>query len=360
MQYPSHGANAQSLYDAMGLNMPEDVLDLSENVNALGIPESIRSAWPNLIQQISIYPHEYAEPFRTLAATSHQLPAQYVLVTNGASEGLTVLAQYFSGQHIVLLEPSFSEYKRTLLRQNCQIDAIVSIDIKSYTFDTAALHERLQTARGCYICNPNNPTGVLLEKSWIEALIAAYPNCTFIIDEAFIDWTDETQSVVPLINQYPNVIVVRSMTKMFAMAGVRLGYLLGQQVEKLRDYLPHWNVSQLAIEMGNICLREQEFTQQSRMSSEKILKDMKQYFDSIHCEYTNSQANYLLFRLPQSFNSDHFFIYLLENGIVLRHTKNYEGLAGKWFRIAVKTEENWLRARKEIDDYVQKHSLLSP
>ena len=174
-----------------------------------------------------------------------------------------------------------------------------------------------------------------------------------------MDSTDEAESVVPLIKKYANVIVVRSMTKMFAMAGVRLGYLLGQQVENLREYLPHWNVSQLAIELGLICLREQKFIKDSRLSSEHLLGEMKQYFDAIGCHYTDSTANYLLFQLPENYNAEHFFIYLLERGIVLRHTKNYEGLNGKWFRMAVKTEEIWQQARKEIDDYVQNYSLLS-
>lgn len=360
MQLPAHGANASALYEAMGLTMPEKVMDLSENVNAFGLPASVKEAWPNLIDQVSSYPHEQAEPFRSLAAKSHQVIPQQILVTNGAAEGLMVLAQHFKGQDILLLEPSFSEYKRTLQQQNCRIHSIVATNIKYYKFDMGALDLKLHKANVCYICNPNNPTGVVTEQSWIEALIKAYPTCTFVVDEAFMDWTDEAQSVVPLIKHYANVIVVRSMTKMFAMAGVRLGYLLGQQVERLRAYLPHWNVSQLAIELGLICLNEQIFIKDSRLYSGHLLGEMKQYFHSIGCQYTDSRANYLLFQLPEHYNAEHFFLYLLERGIVLRHTKNYEGLYGKWFRIAVKTEENWQQARKEMDDYVQKYSLLSP
>lgn len=360
MQLPAHGANASALYEAMGLTMPEKVIDLSENVNAFGLPAAVKEAWPKLIDQVSRYPHEQAEPFRSLAAKSHQIIPQQVLVTNGAAEGLMVLAQHFKGQDILLLEPSFSEYKRTLQQQNCRIHSIVATDITCYQFDLDALHRQLQQANVCYICNPNNPTGVVTEQSWIEALIKAYPTCIFVVDEAFMDWTDETQSVVPLIKHYANVIVVRSMTKMFAMAGVRLGYLLGQQVERLRASLPHWNVSQLAIELGLICLNEQKFSKNSRDYSEQLLGEMKQYLHSIDCQYTDSRANYLLFQLPENYNAEHFFLYLLERGIVLRHTKNYEGLYGKWFRIAVKTEEIWQQARKEMDDYVQNYSLLSP
>lgn len=359
MQLPAHGANAESLYEAMGLVMPDKVLDLSENVNAFGVPDAIKHAWPSLIQYVSRYPHEQAEPFRSAAAKVHHVLPEQLLVTNGAAEGLMALAQYFRGEDVLLLEPSFSEYKRTLKQQNCRIHSIISTDIKCYKFDISELHQTLQKSRGCYICNPNNPTGVLLEKSWIEPLIKANPSCTFVIDEAFIDWTDETESVISLISQYPNLFVVRSMTKMFAMAGVRLGYVMGQQVEKLREFLPHWSVSQLAIELGMICLGEQKFIVQSRLMNEQILKEMKTYFRSIQTDFTNASANYLLFKLPQPYNTDHFFKHLLTKGVVLRHTKNYEGLNGEWLRIAVKTEESWRQVRKEIEEYVKRNSVLS-
>lgn len=360
MQLPAHGANAGALYEAMKLKMPKEVIDLSENVNSLGLPTSIKQAWPSLIEHVSAYPHEQAEPFRSLAAQSHSLMPQQVLVTNGAAEGLMMLAQYFKEQDVVILEPSFSEYKRTLQQQNCRIQKIVATHIECYQFDRADLHNKLQQAQACYICNPNNPTGVLLERDWIEQLIKQHPLCTFVVDEAFMDWTDETQSVIALIERYANVMVVRSMTKMFAMAGVRLGYLLGQRVGDLRPYLPHWNVSALAIKLGCICLHEQEFTNKSKSYSAHLLIKMKSYFCSIGCTYTNSEVNYLLFKLPSTWDSEHFFSYLLERGIVLRHTKNYEGLHGKWFRIAVKTENIWEQVKKEIDDYVQNYSLLSP
>ncbi|MCH7321950.1 aminotransferase class I/II-fold pyridoxal phosphate-dependent enzyme [Solibacillus sp. MA9] len=360
MQLPAHGANASTLYEAMRITMPQQVIDLSENVNALGIPAAIIQAWPKLIEKVSAYPHEQAEPFRSLVAKSHVVQSQQVLVTNGAAEGLMVLAQYFKGQNVVVLEPSFSEYKRTLQQHNCQIQSIVANDLECYKFDMNDLHNRLQNAQACYICNPNNPTGVLLDREWIEALVKRHRQCIFIVDEAFIDWTDEAQSVITLIKQYVNIIVIRSMTKMFAMAGVRLGYMLGQKVEKLRPHLPHWSVSNIAIDLGCICLEQQKFIVESRDYSANLLKKMKHYFHSIDCIYTNSAANYLLFKLPATFNTQHFFSYLLVRGIVLRHTKNYEGLHGEWFRIAVKTENMWEQAKKEIDDYVKNNSLLSP
>lgn len=355
MQLPAHGANAHALYKAMNIAMPQEVIDVSENVNVDGFPSKIKEYWPDLIKNLALYPDELAEPFYSNIADFHQVPKRQTLVTNGAAEGLMALAQYFRGKDVAILEPSFSEYKRTLQQQNCTIHSIVAEDIVNYRFNEYALNKLLLGVTAIYICNPNNPTGVLLKKEWIETLVQNHQHCYFVIDEAFIDWTDEKESVCSLINAYPNLFVLRSMTKMFALAGVRLGYVMGQQVEKLRCFLPHWNVSSIAIELGSICLREQQFINDSRERSAKLRSEMILDFESLGCTIANSDANFLLFKLPERLMPDEFFSHLLRRGIVLRHTKNYVGLDGKWFRIAVKNEEIWAKCKKEITHYVKNY-----
>ncbi|MFL0582002.1 pyridoxal phosphate-dependent aminotransferase [Solibacillus silvestris] len=355
MQLPAHGANAAALYKAMNLKIPDQFIDVSENVNHLGVPKQVKQQWPNLLEKITGYPDEQAEPFRSQAAAVHQVAADQVVVTNGAAEGLMALAQLFNGQEIALLQPTFSEYARTLKQQNCVIHSILAEDIDTYRFNEEILEKQLKDVHSCYICNPNNPTGVLLKKYWIEQLIKKYPHCNFVVDEAFMDWTDESESIVSLVNSYSNLFVVRSMTKMYALAGVRLGYVIGQQAGKLRHYLPHWNVSAIANEIGCLCLHDKDFVKESREKSSKLRSQMVKDFKLIGCKVSNSAANFLLFQLPEQYNSDKFFEYLLKRGIVLRHTKNYVGLDGVWFRIAVKSEEIWTKCKDEITNYVKNH-----
>ncbi|MEG0439760.1 MAG: histidinol-phosphate transaminase [Solibacillus sp.] len=355
MLLPSHGANASALYKATGITMPQEVIDVSENVNVDGFPEKIKEHWPSLLTKLATYPNEQAEPFYTDIADFHEVQKSHVVVTNGAAEGLVALAQFFRGKDIALLEPSFSEYKRTLQQQNCTIHSIISNDISHYRFNEQVLNELLLRVSAIYICNPNNPTGVLLKKEWIEDLIQKYPHCDFVIDEAFIDWTDEGESVVALTNTYTNLFVLRSMTKMFGLAGVRLGYVIGKQADKLRCFLPHWNVSNIAIELGSICLQEQQFVKKSREKSGRLREEMSVVLKNLGCTISDSSANFFLFKLPNRLNPDAFFSHLLNRGIVLRHTKNYVGLDGEWFRIAVKSEEIWAKCKEEIINYVENH-----
>lgn len=355
MQLPAHGANATALYKAIDITMPDQVVDVSENVNHLGCPIKVQMQWPSLLEKIASYPDEQAEPFRSQVADVHEVVPQHVVVTNGAAEGLMALAQLFREQEVALLQPSFSEYARTLKQQHCIVHSILAEDIGEYCFNDEIVKKQLVNVHACYICNPNNPTGVLLKKQWIEQLVKSNRHCYFVVDEAFMDWTDESESVISFVNTYPNLFVLRSMTKMFALAGVRLGYIIGQHAEKLRNYLPHWSVSTIANELGSLCLMEQEFVVESRKNSSKLRKKMQKDLKLIGCKVSNSAANFLLFQLPKQYDPDEFFTYLLNRGIVLRHTKNFVGLDGKWFRIAVKSEGIWTKCKEEIMNYVKNH-----
>ncbi len=352
MQYPAHGANAASLYKALQIPMPEQVVDVSENVNVFGMPSTVKEQWPQLIEQVSSYPHEQAEPFRSEVAKHHGVGVSQIAVSNGGAEALMALAQFFQKQRIVLLEPSFSEYRRTLQQQQCRIHSLVVDDIIHYSIAQEKVQQALAQAEVLYICNPNNPTGVLLKRAWIEEILQACPHIYLVVDEAFMDWTDESESMVPLVNRYPRLIVVRSMTKMYAMAGVRLGYVVSQQAETIARFFPHWNVSSIASSIGSICLQEHEFVERSRRHSAQLREQMTRDLQNLGCRVTKSAANFLTFQLDDQLDPDPFFQHLLTEGVVLRHTKNYEGLHGKWFRIAVKDTKTWRFCLERIAHYV--------
>lgn len=359
MQYPAHGANAASLYKALEMEMPADVIDLSENVNVFQTPDAVQQQWASSFSLLQAYPHEQAEPFTSAAAEHHGVSRAYVKATNGAAEALHVLAQYLQKQTVVLFEPSFSEYRRTLTHAGCTIVPVVAQSITNYTFCDEEVHDALRQADACYICNPNNPTGALTSRATIEAYVQQYPQCLFVIDEAFIDWTDEAQSCVSLVEAYDNIVVLRSMTKMYGLAGVRLGYMLTQHVPHLHGYFPHWHVSGLAIALGTTCLQQHEFAERSRMHAHTLRTQMTDELRALGCTVTNSVANFCTFSLPDGYDTDHFFRTMLARGIVLRHTKNYVGLDGQWLRIAVKDNAMWQRCLQEMKQYVDNVSHIS-
>lgn len=355
MHYPAHGANPATLYEKLAIEMPEQIIDLSENVNFLGPPKSFKPIWQNFFQNIASYPHEEAEPLRSQIAACMSLPKEYVVIGNGAAELLMAMAKKYTKKKVLVIEPSFSEYKRTLQQQQAIIQSIVVDDIVDYVLPISAIMEQMKEASALYICNPNNPTGVLQTKDVLCKIIAHGKRigCDVIVDEAFIDWTDESQSVIAIAAHYPNLIVLRSMTKMYSMASVRLGYVVSQQAAAIKAQLPHWNVSGIAIALGMQALEEEAFRQTSIQAVAKLREESVEFLRKQGCHVTNSVANYVAFRLPKPYDAAHFFLSLLSQGIVVRHSENFYGMAGQWFRLAMKEQDKMERFYQVFVDYTK-------
>lgn len=340
MPLPNHGANPHNVYQQLGLTMPEVVYDFSENVNAAGPPAFVEARWRTLYPLIQRYPDPDGEPFLTKVAAFHQVAKETILLGNGASELFSVVARRYAGKRVIIVHPTFSEYERTLRAAGADIVPILVTDFIHYTLPMDVLKQEMEKADALYICTPNNPTGVLPKKEDLLALVehGRSVSCELVIDEAFMDWVDEAYSLIHHCAQNPHVIVVRSMTKMYAIPGLRLGYLVTHPsiVSALKDMLPHWNLNAFALVIGAGCLDEQQYCQQAIAYATTQRERLHHYLQENDCQVTNSVTNYVCFRLPQGQQADSFFTYCLGQGVVLRHTKNFQGLQGEWFRIGIK------------------------
>lgn len=340
MQLPNHGANPQNVYRQLGLVMPEDVYDFSENVNSAGPPPFVEARWRTFYPLIQRYPDPDGEPFLTKVAAFHHVIKDSILLGNGASELFTVLARRYACKRVIIVHPTFSEYERTLQAVGADIVPIIVEDIVQYALPMEQLKREMVNADALYICTPNNPTGVLPQKIELEQLIihGANVNCELVIDEAFIDWVDEEHSLIGHVSKNPHVLVVRSMTKMYAIPGLRLGYLVADPavVGELKSMLAHWNLNAFALVIGAGCLDEQHYCQRAITYARNQRETLQCYLQENGCQVTNSVTNYICFALPKHQSADAFFTYCLSKGVVLRHTKNFLGLNGEWFRIGIK------------------------
>ncbi|UPW85053.1 histidinol-phosphate transaminase [Lysinibacillus sp. Ag94] len=340
MQLPNHGANPQNVYHQLGLNMPEEVYDFSENVNSAGPPLFVEARWRTFYPLIQRYPDPDGEPFLSKVAAFHGVQKDSVLLGNGASELFSVLVRRYANKRVIIVHPTFSEYERTLRAVGAEIVPVIVEDIVHYTLPMEHLKREMANADALYICTPNNPTGVLPKKEELLELIAhgTKVNCELVFDEAFIDWVDETCSLIQYVTENPHLIIVRSMTKMYAIPGLRLGYLVASPivVADLKSILPHWNLNAFALVIGTGCLDEHEYCEQAIAYAKNQRESLQSYLQEHGCQVTNSVTNFVCFTLPKNQQADTFFTYCLSKGVVLRHTKNFLGLNGEWFRIGIK------------------------
>lgn len=356
MSLPNHGANPHHVYKNLSITPPARIIDFSENVNPIGPPDSIKSDWNNFRKFMRLYPDPLGEPFRTKVAQYHNISSDSIFVANGATEVFSLLAQKYRGKRAILVHPTFSEYEETLKGRKVEIVNLIMKDIVTGELPISDIKKHMLHADVLYLCTPNNPTGTLPKYSVIMDLVkyTKLSNCDIVLDEAFIDFISEEASFISDIDS-SHLIIVRSMTKMYAMPGLRLGYMAAAPhiVQEIQQLAPRWNVNRIAAEVGSLVLKDEEYRKKTIDHSVNTRLDMSEFLKAHGCEVTQSQANFLLFKLPQ-LNTD-FFQHFLRKGIVFRHTENFHGLNSQWYRIGMKTEMEMEILKKELTAWFEDH-----
>ena len=352
MQLPEHGANPHHVYEKLGIDLPARVLDFSENVNPAGPPQAVREMWPNLMAEMAAYPDPSGEPFLSEAANFHGIAKSSVFVGNGAAELLALVAERYRGKRAIVVHPTFSEYEATLLAKQVDVVRVVAAETDGFKLPLSEVKQAMATAAVLYLCTPNNPTGVMPEREDLQDLIryGSEVGCDIVLDEAFIDFVDETLSFIPAIKANSHVIVVRSMTKMYAIPGIRLGYVVANPViiKGIKGLAPHWNVNGMAARIGAVCLSEESFRVQAIQHSQRQREKLTIFLVANGCIVTDSVTNFLSFKVGKDRNASNLYLNLLERGIVLRHSENFHGMDGRWFRIGMKNEMDMAVLKEEM------------
>lgn len=352
MQLPKHGANPHAVYSKLEIEQPARLLDFSENVNPAGPPKRVSEEWSTLLKEVAAYPDPRGEPFLSAVAEFHGVSKDALFIGNGAAELLALLAERYRGKRAVVVHPTFSEYEATLQAKQVEVVHILSIEETGFQLPIGEIRQAMETADVLYLCTPNNPTGILPAREDLLELIyyGAKVDCEIVLDEAFIDFIDESLSFIPEVKEFSHVIVVRSMTKMYAIPGIRLGYVVANPkiITSIKSIAPHWNVNGIAAAIGEICLQEVEFTEQAILYSNEQREKMKAFLQMNGCIVTDSRANFLSFKLREGRITRRLYEDLLKCGIVLRHSENFRGMDGGWLRIGMKKESDMAVLKEEL------------
>ncbi|MFJ7934270.1 pyridoxal phosphate-dependent aminotransferase [Sporosarcina sp. NPDC096371] len=352
MQLPEHGANPHHVYAKVGLDLPQRVLDFSENVNPAGPPQAVIAMWPDLLAEIGSYPDPEGQPFLSAVADFHGIPQSLLFAGNGAAELLALVAERYRGKRAIVVHPTFSEYEATLTAKQVEIIRVVASEMNGFMLPLQEIRQEMASAAVLYLCTPNNPTGIMPTREDLNDIIryGAEVGCDIVLDEAFIDFVDESLSFISTIQENPHVIVVRSMTKMYAIPGIRLGYMVASPavIEGIKILAPHWNVNGLAARIGAVCLLEESFCEQAIQHSQRQREQFTAFLMARGCTVTNSVTNFLAFKLGANLDATKFYRDLLGRGIVLRHSENFRGMDGEWFRIGMKNEAEMAVLKEEL------------
>lgn len=342
MSWPLHGSNPQYIYQFLNMPMPDEIIDFSVNLNPLGPPSRIKEKWSDWLPLIEDYPDPHGSALVERISHQEGLTNEQIILGNGGADIIRLLANMFSRQRVLLIQPTFAEYERMCRAYGCDISHFV-LSEGEWRISLEALIPKLAKHDVVFLCHPNNPTGIVYPKSRLLEIIKACQinNCYLVIDEAFYDFTEEGSTLAPVVNDVEHVIIIRSLTKMFSLAGLRLGYGIAhpQMIEKLKTLQAHWNVNALALAAGEECFQADEYEAETRAFITKERKRVLATLRSAGWLTSNSQVNFFVLRDPELSDQLPLFKHLLRCGLVPRHTVNYRGLNGRWMRFAIRQKE---------------------
>lgn len=341
MQLPAHGSNPHYLYKALEIHPPARIIDFSVNINPLGTSGAVKFLWQDWLDTIYDYPDPYCTDLKQTIVAKEGIEESYLLPGNGAAQLITLIARYFHGKKVLIIHPAFSEYESACRNEQCTILHHV-LRAPDWKLEKEVLKQQLRSVDAVFFCHPNNPTGVQYDEATIEWLIGVckHTKTVLIIDEAFYDFLTNPLTYIKHIYQSSYLLVLRSLTKMYSIAGLRLGFLAGQPelLEEVGKSQPHWSMNTIALKAGKVCLNDSQHSKRSREYVETERNRLFTYLGEKDFTYSPSTVNFYLFRDPLN-DSQELFRFLLRKGLVLRHTYNFPGLEGKWLRAAVKKEE---------------------
>lgn len=316
-----HGDDAYK-YKAIKINFSSNVYN---HVDHSGLHQHLFQQ----MESIRTYPEPEPYSLEKVLAKRFHLSSEEVCVTNGATEAIYLIAQTFRSQISAILMPTFSEYADA-----CRLHGHKVVPI----YNLNRLPDR---GRLIWLCNPNNPTGEVREKEALTACIKQNPQRIFIMDQSYEFFTQKALLTAKEAAEFPNVILLHSMTKRFAVPGLRLGYITAckELLHEIRTQRMPWSVNQLAIEAGHYLLS----SSQCDIDISLLLKEKErlvQYLLSIGgMEIWPSDTHYMLVQLRMGKAAALKEYLATEQGILIRDASNFEGLNEHFFRIATQTPE---------------------
>ena len=315
-------------------------LDFSANINPLGTPDSVKRAVTASADDLLRYPDPCCRELRKKIAAYEEIDPAAILCGSGAAELIYSFCAALRPKRALELAPTFSEYSAALESVGCHAERYPLQKENGFALTEDFLPVLREGAwDAVFLCNPNNPTGQLIEPPLLEAVcrLCAETGARLLLDECFLDLTESGGSMKPFLRQYPNLLILKAFTKNFGMAGLRLGYCLCEDpalLQAMSHATQVWNVSTPAQRAGIAALDEREFLARAKTVSACQRPRLRRGLEALGCYVCPGKANYLLFYSPKPLADA-----LLRRGILIRSCENYHGLGSGWYRIAVKTHE---------------------
>lgn len=344
-----HGGDIYSYAEKYQGSLP---LDFSANINPLGMPECIKKAIQDAIPQCERYPDPLCRQLRQAIGMAEHVSPDYIFCGNGAAEIIFRFASVLQPRKVLLTAPTFAEYEQSLLPTNCEFSFYLLQEQNAFCVTDEILEKITEDLDAVYLCNPNNPTGKTIPQPLLLQILqkCAQYHIYCIVDECFYDFLLDAQmhTLKTYLTAYPNLILLRAFTKMYAIPGVRLGYCMTSAVdliEKLYQTGQPWNVSVIAQACGIAAAQSSAFAKETAAFVAQERQHLSEALRSRQFTVYKSEVNFLLFHTTDTMLHQK----LEQKGVLIRNCANYRGLSAGFYRTAVRSRKEQLQFLQALD-----------
>jgi len=316
--------------------------DFSANLNPLGMPEAVKKAIIGGADEYESYPDPFCRELKTAISEYHGKDHDLICCGNGAADLIYRIAAAYKPKKALIAAPAFSEYGEALEMTESRIDYCIADENKGFRFGEELIKALSRGYDMAFICNPGNPTGVPIDRKLMQeaAEICRRWGTILIVDECFMEFIDDEEkySLLDDVEKYDELIILKAFTKIFAMAGIRLGYCIcgsRETAERISGCMQAWPVSTPASKAGVAALKTagHGFVDETRVYVAENRKWLTAELCRLGFKVYDSRANYVFFRSEIPLVEE-----LESRGIMIRSCANYEGLDNRYYRAAVRTE----------------------
>lgn len=300
----------------------ETVVKLASNENPFGCSAEVKEAIQNELKNVHIYPDGYASDVRNKVASHLNVNTDQLIFGSGADEVILILCRALltSGTNTVMATPTFSQYRHNALIEDAEVREVPLLANGEHDLDNMLKQIDEQT-RIVWVCNPNNPTGNYIDRERFEAFLRHVPKDVLVVsDEAYREYVsaEDYPDTISFINDHPNVMVLRTFSKIYGLAALRIGYGVGDPklISAIEPVRGPFNTTRIAHVAAIAALRDQTFVNECRQKNKEGLEQFYQFCRDYGLRYYPSEANFILIDFKRS--GDDIFHYLIKNGYIVR------------------------------------------
>ena len=301
-----------------------DIVKLASNENPLGPSDKVLAAITEAAKEVTRYPDGNGFVLKSALADKYKLNVEQVTLGNGSNDVLELIARAFVSPNDEVLFSQYAFAVYPLVTQAIGAQAVIA-SARDYGHDLQAMSTLIsEYTKLIFIANPNNPTGTFIPADELEAFVAQVPEHVLVVlDEAYVEYGDQDIDTISWLAKYSNLIITRTFSKAYGLAGLRVGYALSHPeiADLLNRIRQPFNVNALALTSATVALKDDAYIKQTKQLNDQGMAQLVAGFDRLSLRYIPSKGNFITVDVQR--NGDEVFSALLHQGVIVRPVGNY-------------------------------------